>query len=136
AHENVLLCHGLLEIGGQVTQVEELAHEVSLEALVEAADRTKSPIDVKLALWIARQMLEAVVHAESLGFVHGNLSPKHVYVTRDGAIKVDYGVARPAEVDADRAAIAAIAREMIADAPVDPALSRALDPKNRSPNAK
>jgi protein tyrosine kinase len=130
AHENVVLCHGLLEIGGQLTQIEEHAHEVSLEALTEAAARTKAPVDVKLAIWIARQLIEPVVHAESLGFAHHNLAPKHAYVTREGAIKVDFGIAWPAEMPADRTLLdgfteAAYARPSIAAA--EPARRRSED---------
>jgi serine/threonine protein kinase len=129
AHENVILCHGVVEVGDQLTQIAEYAHDISLDALI-AASSTAVETDLKLAVWIGRQILEAIVHAESLGVVHGNISPRHVYVTREGSIKVDFGIAEPPHERIDRTALdgvgdGAYRLPMIAGA--DPSVRRSED---------
>jgi serine/threonine protein kinase len=108
AHLNVLSCHGLIELEGETAQVMEHAHELHLGTILEVSRAAPEAIEPKLALWIARQMLEAIVHAESLGCVHGHISPRHVYLTREGIIKIDYGITRPPPSVGEETALAGL----------------------------
>lgn len=105
SHSNVVLCHGTVEIEGQTVQVAEHAHDLDLEALIQAAHAFGTELEIALSVWIARQMLEAIVHASSLGFVHGSLAPRHIYLTRGGAVKVDFGIARVEREDGSIASL-------------------------------
>src|SRR5205085_2370396 len=64
AHVNVVLCHGIADIEGQLAQIEENVHDLDLEKLIVGSKSLAAPIELGLALWIARQLMEAIVHAD------------------------------------------------------------------------
>jgi serine/threonine protein kinase len=88
AHENVVLCHGAVVLAGEEVQVSERLQQIELERL--ANER----FDPRLATWIARQLLEAIVHAGSLEVAHNNITPRSIYATLEGAILLDFGMMR------------------------------------------
>ncbi|MFN2385805.1 MAG: serine/threonine-protein kinase, partial [Thermoanaerobaculia bacterium] len=63
----------------------------SLKALLAAHTRFTVPE----ALWIVRQIAEAVGHAHEKSVLHRDIKPGNVLVTREGAVKVtDFGVGK------------------------------------------
>lgn len=138
AHENVILCHGWVRVGGEEVQISEPGEQVELEALIAAG-----PIDAREATWMIRQLADAIVHAESLELSHNNLSARHIYAGIDGALRIDFGVMRPPSPDRstpapDVAALAAIWSALLerrhprTELPpaIEPLLGRALDAKS------
>lgn len=95
SHHLVLPALGMLETpDGDVVQ---------LSAWVDGAplERCSGPLTVRAAVWIARQLLEALAHAHALGFTHRNLNPEAVWVDRSGEVTLDFGLASDDSDDDD-----------------------------------
>jgi hypothetical protein len=107
--EGVLHCFGTATLDGEPVQISEYAHDLDLALLI-----ARGPLPVELATWIARQLADALAHAESLGHGHGRLSPKLVCITREANVRVDFGAAMP-KGGGDVQAIAAISTAMLGD---------------------
>jgi serine/threonine protein kinase len=55
-------------------------------------------VDVATALWVARQVGEALVALHRAGFVHGDVKPENILLVNNGAKLIDLGFAhRPGE---------------------------------------
>jgi serine/threonine protein kinase len=55
-------------------------------------------LDVTEALWVVRQVAEALAVLHRTGFLHGDVKPDNVRLTGDGAVLIDLGFAhRPGE---------------------------------------
>lgn len=92
-HPLVLTCFGVAPDGaGQPQQVQEVVSGVDLARLMSASASLSTRLELPLGVWIARQILEALDHAHSLEVLHGVLAPQHVFFTRTGAVKVDFGL--------------------------------------------
>ena len=89
-HTNIGHIYGLEEAEGTRALVLELVEGPTL------ADRiAKGPIPVDEALWIARQIAEALEAAHAQGIIHRDLKPANVKVRPDGTVKVlDFGLAK------------------------------------------
>jgi eukaryotic-like serine/threonine-protein kinase len=80
----------LMDLDDKLVLVWQLAQGKTLAALL-ASGATPHP---KVAWNIARQMLEALAHAHSGGFVHGDLRPGNVTVDAAGRVVLtDFGIA-------------------------------------------
>lgn len=88
-HQNIVHCFGRIEKDGVIAQLLEALEGISLATALDGS----GPIATKLAVWIGRQIVEAVAHAHSLGQPHRGLNPEHVILTRHGQVKVDFGLA-------------------------------------------
>lgn len=88
-HQNVVHCHGRIETSDLTAQLLEALDGAPLGAALERA----GPIEPTLAVWVGRQIAEAIAHAHSLGEPHRGLNPEHIIVTRHGQVKVDFGLA-------------------------------------------
>jgi len=63
----------------------------SLRTILEREGR----LDVRRSLWIVRQVADALSAVHRLGFVHGDVKPENVLLTRNGsAVLIDLGFAR------------------------------------------
>ncbi|EYF06180.1 serine/threonine-protein kinase [Chondromyces apiculatus] len=91
-HPNIVRLYdaGMAE-GGLVYLVMERLDGISLRRLLKRVGR----IDVKSALSIALQVVDALRVAHDGGIIHRDLKPENVMLLRDGVVKVvDFGVAR------------------------------------------
>lgn len=60
--------------------------------------RREGKLVVPLALWIARQVAEALCALCRVGFIHGDVKPQNILIGRHGAVKlVDLGLSRRPE---------------------------------------
>jgi serine/threonine protein kinase len=88
-HQNVVHCFGRFDTEDLTAQLLEALDGIDLAVGL----RRSGPIAIPLAVWIARQISEGAAHAHSLGESHRGLNPEHVTVTRQGDVKVDFGLA-------------------------------------------
>jgi len=55
-------------------------------------------LEIDDALRVARDLLDALAHAHGQGIVHRDVKPDNIILTREGAILLDFGIARAIEV--------------------------------------
>jgi serine/threonine protein kinase len=92
-HAGIAALYGMEEHDGRHVLVMEL---VDGETLAERLAR--GPLDVPVALEIARQIAEALEAAHERGIVHRDLKPANVKMTPDEKVKVlDFGLAKAVE---------------------------------------
>jgi serine/threonine-protein kinase len=103
------LCHPNLPAAVQLAGPEELPHLVlehvpgyRLEALLEAAEKTRQPLSEPLACHVVAEVAEALYHAHTLvdehgrelGIVHRDVTPHNILVGLQGEVKLlDFGAA-------------------------------------------
>src|SRR5262245_12949955 len=88
-HPNIAAIYGLEDAGPTRFIVMELVEGESLGA------RFSGAINVREALAIARQIVDALEAAHEKGIVHRDLKPANIMVTDDGRVKVlDFGLAK------------------------------------------
>lgn len=92
-HPNIATIYGLEESGGVRALVMELVEGPTL------ADRiAQGALPLEEALFIAKQIAEALEAAHEKSIVHRDLKPANVKVTPQGVVKVlDFGLAKAAE---------------------------------------
>jgi tetratricopeptide (TPR) repeat protein len=127
-HANIATIHDFVhDEAGDFVVMELIAGE-------SLASRLKNgPLDVPVALDIARQIALGLDEAHQHGIIHRDLKPGNVMVTPKGQVKiVDFGIAEPIRPDANAATVtfseagrtlgtlAYMAPEQIRGAPVDP----------------
>ncbi len=92
-HHLVLHSYGVFSLSEtEAVQLFEAVDGVDLETLLRADILPKQRPPVA-SMWLVRQVLEALSHAHSQGVAHGALMPTHIWVTREGVVKVDFGLA-------------------------------------------
>jgi eukaryotic-like serine/threonine-protein kinase len=82
-HPNILTCHGVVELGGQLA--------ISVEAIeaVTLADRLElGPMDTEEAVRSILQVLAAADAAHAAGVVHREISPANILITPDKLVKL------------------------------------------------
>jgi serine/threonine protein kinase len=82
-HPNILTCHGVIELGGQLA--------ISVEAIeaVTLADRLElGPMETEEAVRSILQVLAAADAAHSAGVVHREISPANILITPESLIKL------------------------------------------------
>jgi serine/threonine-protein kinase len=92
-HPNIAAIYGIEESNGTRALVMEL---VEGETLAERIARGPLPVDE--AMFIAKQIAEALEAAHEHGIIHRDLKPANVKVRADGVVKVlDFGLAKALE---------------------------------------
>lgn len=90
-HPNIVRVVESGEEGDDLFIAMELIDGVALDNLLARS----GPLELIRSLTIARQIAEALDHANSAGVVHRNIKPGHVMVMADDTVKIlDFGVAR------------------------------------------
>ena len=98
SHPHICTLHDIGEHQGQHFMVMELLEG---ESLKERIARGPLPLDELLDLGV--QIADALEAAHAAGVVHRDIKPANLFITRRGQAKVlDFGVAKLAEVPADR----------------------------------
>ena len=88
-HHLMVQCFGTLEVRrDHVVQLLEWFPGTDLDAFWRADGR--APLPPATAVWIARQILEAIAHAHAMGLAHGSLSPAHIRLETSGTVRVDF----------------------------------------------
>ena len=96
-HPNIAGLHGLEEVDGRHLLLMEL---VEGDTLAQKIGR--GPLRPEDALFLARQIAEALEAAHEKGIVHRDLKPANVKITPEGTVKVlDFGLAKPMRATPD-----------------------------------
>jgi serine/threonine-protein kinase len=116
-HPNIATLLGIEESGVATALVMELVEGEMLADMIAprrdrsatgTGDRRGSPLPVRRALEIARQIAEALESAHERGIIHRDLKPANIKVRPDGTVKVlDFGLAKVADDEARGDATAA-----------------------------
>jgi serine/threonine protein kinase len=97
ASELALLCHKNILSIDEIGIENNICYTVSelIEGQTLQSKLSKSSLHWKKAVLWTIEIAEALAAAHSSGMVHGNLSPRNIYVTSDESIKIlDFGLAR------------------------------------------
>lgn len=81
-HPNIATIHELMAAGERMGVVQELVEGVSL------ADLSLYACAPRAVMSFCKQVVEALVAARKAGFIHHNLRPSRILVTREGQVKV------------------------------------------------
>src|SRR4029079_9777291 len=96
-HPNIITIYEIDEFDGAPFIAMELVEGTSLRNVL---DRGRLPVRKLLDLGV--QIADGLAAAHALGIVHRDIKPENVMITPAGAAKIlDFGLARPAYVDAD-----------------------------------
>ena len=96
SHPNIASVHDFDRDGSHVFLVMELLEGESLDSMLERNAGTGLPLERVQS--IVSGVAGALRHAHTKSFVHSDLKPGNVFITRDGEVKViDFGIARIAK---------------------------------------
>ena len=123
AHPNIVAVYDWGAVEGVYYMVMEYVRGPSVRHLLNERGR----LEPAHAVEILRQSLLALGHAHHEGFVHRDMKPENLLVTRDGVVKVaDFGLARAyadgrvTQVGAVTGTVQYLAPEQIRGEPADP----------------
>jgi len=89
-HPNIAAIHGLEESSGVRALVMELVEGPTLAERLESG-----PLPLDEALFLARQIAEALEEAHEKGIIHRDLKPQNIKASIEGKVKVlDFGLAK------------------------------------------
>jgi serine/threonine protein kinase len=93
-HPNVVRLLDMTEHDGRQALVLEYLDGPSTAQLLALLGKTRLPVPVAVAAYIARELCRALDLVHSLGFVHRDVSPENVMTTTTGEVKlIDFGIA-------------------------------------------
>ncbi len=102
AHPNIVQVFDFGDADGELFLAMELVDGTTVNRLLRAASRARERVPLDIAVHIALQTAHALRYAHaatdeegrSLGFVHRDVSPANLLLTRDGDVKLtDFGIA-------------------------------------------
>ncbi len=102
-HPNIVQTIGSGELGGRPYMVMEFVEGEVLSRFAGTILKKEGTFPVPLALWIAKQVADALHYAHTfkdfsgtpLHFVHRDVTPSNIAITRDGRVKLlDFGIAK------------------------------------------
>jgi eukaryotic-like serine/threonine-protein kinase len=108
AHPNVVQVFDFGESQGELFLAMELVDGTNVNRLLRAASNEGEQVPLDVALFIASQTAHGLAHAHRasddegrpLGFVHRDVSPANILLTRIGHVKLtDFGIARVTDRD-------------------------------------
>ncbi|HET9672352.1 MAG TPA: protein kinase, partial [Actinomycetota bacterium] len=123
AHPNIVAVYDWGAVDGIYYMVMEYVRGPSVRHLLNERDR----LEPAQAVEVLRQTLLALGHAHHEGFVHRDMKPENLLVTKDGVVKVaDFGLARAyadgrvTQAGAVTGTVQYLAPEQIRGEPADP----------------
>jgi len=91
SHQNIVSIYDVGKDGNEEYIVMEYVKGQTLKEII----RNKAPFPAEKAIYIVRQIAEALAHAHANHIIHRDIKPQNILVTDDGRIKVtDFGIAR------------------------------------------
>jgi serine/threonine protein kinase len=92
AHPNIVLVHDFDRDGAVTYMTMQLLDGVDLERYIKSyMNRSVVTAD---ALRIIKDYCAALIYAHEKGIIHSDLKPGNIFITRDGAKVLDFGIAR------------------------------------------
>lgn len=89
-HPNIITIHGVEEDDERSYIIMEFVDGVTLNEVLAS-----SPMPIRKAVDVARQIAEGLARAHEAGIVHRDLKPANVMLTREGLVKIlDFGVSK------------------------------------------
>ena len=93
SHPNIVSIYDVGKDGNEEYIVMEYVKGQTLKEII----REEAPFPAEKAIYIVRQIAEALAHAHANHIIHRDIKPQNILVTNDGRIKVtDFGIARAA----------------------------------------
>ncbi len=104
-HQNIVRCYDFVRENGNLFMVMELIAGKELGRMLPAVQALPLPTRLQIVAHVGIKVCEALdyIHTKTdpdqkkvTGFVHGDLSPQNVMISKNGQIKLyDFGAARP-----------------------------------------
>jgi len=93
SHQNIVSVFDVGKDGDEEYIVMEYVRGKTLKDII----REQAPVSSEKALYICRQIAEALAHAHANHIIHRDIKPQNILITPDGRAKVtDFGIARAA----------------------------------------
>ncbi len=90
-HQNIVTVYGFIAHEGLLGIVMEYVEGTSLDKLIYSRRR----LHINDAIFLMKQVLDAVGYAHSKGFIHRDIKPSNIIVTPDGTAKImDFGISK------------------------------------------
>lgn len=90
-HPGIISLHTFFEESGQYYMVMEYAEGRTIKDLI----RKVGPIKEERAIFILKQILQALAYAHSRNIIHRDIKPANIIINRDDEVKIlDFGIAR------------------------------------------
>ena len=91
SHQNIVSIYDVGKDGEADYIVMEYVKGYTLKDII----RSQAPVSTERAIYIVRQIAEALAHAHANNIIHRDIKPQNILVTMDGRAKVtDFGIAR------------------------------------------
>lgn len=99
AHPNIVSVHDFDRDGDVIYMTMELLAGQDVESFIHANPKG---LDVSEAIKLIRGYCSALIYAHKKSIIHSDLKPGNIFITRDGAKVLDFGIARFAANAADQ----------------------------------
>jgi len=89
-HPNIVTIYDIMKLGNNYFIVMEFINGTGVDKLIE----TNGPMSLKLSLYVARCVLQALGYAHRSGVIHQDIKPANIMLTDDRTVKLtDFGIA-------------------------------------------